>query len=373
VRRPPGVWCPVRSRLRERRSASPGVAWWVVLLASSVASAAAPAGWQLGGRTAERYGAEVDSQVKHGGQASARLFARDPSPDGLGQLAQRLDASEFAGARVRLAGWVRTRGVTGWSALWLRVSGERRVLAFDNMQNRALRGDSEWTRLQIVLEVPKEAVRLAYGLSLQGGGSAWLDDLSLERVEASVPLTPNLLEGPSAPENLDLEREGVEPWFLSGSARADYSLDQVTTPVHGGARALALTPRVSAPRGYGVAMQAFDARPWRGRRVRVAAFLKTSQVSGRGDFWARAQGSDSPDDGPGLSSAWSRLAATQDWTRAELVFDVPEDALELQLGAGIQGPGRLWIDDVKVEAVSRSVPLAPALPRTPVNPNFEER
>jgi hypothetical protein len=344
-----------------------------VLLLSSLARGAVPPGWRLGGDEAERYRAEVDRTVSHAGKASVRLFSVETSADGAARLGQRLDAGDFAGARIRLAGWVRTKGVSGRSALWLRVSGQHRVLAFDNMQQRGLRGDSEWTRLEIVLDAPKESVRLSYGLSLQGPGSAWLDDVSLERVDASVPLSPNLLEGPAAPENLDLEQAGVEPWFLSGGARAEYSLEQVASPVHGGAKALALKPTASSPHGYGVAMQAFDAKPWRGKRVRVAAFIKTSQVTARGDFWARAQGNDSPDDGPGLSSASVALPPTADWVRFELVFEVPEDALDVQLGAGIQGPGQLWIDDVKVEAVSRSVPLAPALPKVPVNPSFEER
>jgi hypothetical protein len=321
----------------------------------------------------ERYRAEVDRTVSHSGEASVRLFSVEPSADGTASLGQRLDASDFAGARVRLSGWVRTRGVSGWSALWLRVSGERRVLAFDNMQHRGLRGDTEWTRLEVVLDAPKESVRLLYGLSLQGPGSAWLDDLSLERVDASVPLSPNLAEGPAAPENLDLEQAGVEPWFLSGGAKAEYSLEQVASPVHGGAKALALRPTVSSPHGYGVAMQDFDAKPWRGKRVRIAAFIKTSKVTARGDFWARAQGNDSPDDGPGLSSASTVLPPATDWARFELVFEVPEDARDVQFGAGIQGPGQLWLDDVKVEVVPRSVPLAPALPKVPVNPTFEEK
>lgn len=344
-----------------------------VLLFSSLALGGVPPGWRLGGPEAERYRAEVDRAVTHSGKASARLSSLEPSADGAVHLSQRIDASEFAGGRVRLSGWVRTRGVTGWSALWLRVTGERRLLAFDNMQHRGLRGDTEWTRLEIVLDAPKESARLTYGLSLQGAGSAWLDDLSLERVDASVPLSPNLVEGPAAPENLDVEQAGVEPWFLSGGARAEYALEQVTSPVHGGAKALALRPTVKSPRGYGVAMQAFDAKPWRGKRVRIAAFIRTSQVTARGDFWARAQGNDSPDDGPGLSSATTPLPPTTDWARFELVFEVPDDARDVQFGAGIQGPGQLWLDDVRVEVVPRSVPLAPALPKVPVNPTFEEK
>lgn len=345
----------------------------VTALFSTLAPGGVPPGWRLGGPEVERYRAEVDRTVKHGGQASARLFSVEASPDGAVSLAQRLDASELAGGRLRLSGWVRTRGVTGWSALWLRVSGEHRVLAYDNMQNRALRGDTDWTRLEIVLDAPKESVRLNYGLSLQGSGNAWLDDVKLERVDASVPLTLNLLEGPAAPENLDLEQAGVVPWFLSGGARAEYSMEQVSSPVHGGLKALALTPTVSSPHGYGVVMQTFDAKPWRGKRVRIAAFIKTAQVTARGDFWGRAQGPDSPDDGPGLSAASTGLAPTADWGRYELVFEVPDDAVEVQFGAGIQGPGQLWVDDVKVEAVPRSVPLAPALSKVPVNPTFEEK
>ncbi len=172
--------------------------------------------------------------------------------------------------------------------------------------------------------------------------------------------------------NLDGENDDLGPWFVTGSAQSDYALRQVSDVVHGGKRALHLSPKAAVPDGYGVALQHVTSKPWLGKRVRISAFIQTENVVARGDFWARAQGADSPPDGPGLSWATTALKPTSAWARYVLVLDIPMSAVALQFGAGIQGPGQLWIDDVTLEPVSRSTPRAPELPTAPRNASFED-
>jgi hypothetical protein len=90
----------------------------------------------------------------------------------------------------------------------MRVDGPKRAvtLALDNMQNRPIRGTTDWTRYEVVLDVPAEGVAIAYGTLLEGAGSVWVDDVSLEVVDASVATTSKE-SSPSAPkpQNLDFE------------------------------------------------------------------------------------------------------------------------------------------------------------------------
>jgi hypothetical protein len=71
-----------------------------------------------------------------------------------------------------LAGYLKTRDVEDWCGIWLRVDGPSRLLAFDNMQPRAVKGTNDWTRHEVVLDVPEAAVRLAFGSVLKGAGQA---------------------------------------------------------------------------------------------------------------------------------------------------------------------------------------------------------
>ena len=88
--------------------------------------------------------------------------------------------SDYRGQRVRLSAWVKTKNA-GRANLWMRVDGANsKVLAFDNLPNRPESGTLGWHRQEIVLLVPQRAVLIAFGLSLEGHGQAWLYDVSLE-------------------------------------------------------------------------------------------------------------------------------------------------------------------------------------------------
>jgi hypothetical protein len=79
------------------------------------------------------------------------------------------------------------------------------------MQDRGIRGTTEWTRHDVVLDVADDAESLHYGLLHAGGpGSTWLDGASLEIVDKKIDVTgKNMHPSPSArpmqPSNLDLD------------------------------------------------------------------------------------------------------------------------------------------------------------------------
>jgi hypothetical protein len=81
--------------------------------------------------------------------------------------------------------------------MWFRVDGEKqKSLSFDNMQDRAIKGTNEWKKYEIVLDVPKNSVRIAYGVLVSGEGTVWMDDLNFEVVSKDVPLTKKRLNKP---------------------------------------------------------------------------------------------------------------------------------------------------------------------------------
>lgn len=180
-----------------------------IVAATAASRAETPKGWLPAGSRPKDYKMSVDRTVVHGGKASALLKSAVSAPGGFGTLMQTCKADAFRGKRVRMSGYARSQDVKTWAGLWMRVDGPRgEPLAFDNMQDRALKGTSDWQKYEIVLDVPESAQEMAFGLLLTGAGQVWIDDLSFEVVGKDVPTTGPKPSNqvPPAPANLDFEQ-----------------------------------------------------------------------------------------------------------------------------------------------------------------------
>jgi hypothetical protein len=179
----------------------------LLLLASSAAFATAPKGWLLSGDDAREYESGIDHTISHRGGTSGFLRARVAEPRGFGTLMQQFNPEAYRGKRVRFSATLRSVGVTGWAGLWMRVDTEQRpAVAFDNMEDRAVRGNTDWTAYEVVLDVAPDASDLAFGVLVVGGGEVWMDDVRIEAVSTSVPTTGRRGGGqvlPGQPEKLD--------------------------------------------------------------------------------------------------------------------------------------------------------------------------
>jgi hypothetical protein len=172
----------------------------------------APAGWFHNGKKSEMYIVGVDSTQTWGGMPSAYVESRAASvEDGFGGMMQTTAAENYAGKRVRLSGWVKTENANeGGGHLWLRIDGEERgkMLGFDNMGNRAVKGNTDWQEASIVLDVPQGSAALAYGFFVSGGGKMWVNGQKIEEVGPDVPTT-NMLDKkpvlPTTPRNLGFD------------------------------------------------------------------------------------------------------------------------------------------------------------------------
>ena len=119
--------------------------------------------------------------MKHSGAASARLESTANRVLGFGTMMQNFAPTRYLNTRLRMSGWVRSRDVEQWAGLWMRVDGpeSNRSLSFDNMSDRPITKDTDWTEYSIVLDVPGDATNIAFGVLLTGTGTVWLDDLGM--------------------------------------------------------------------------------------------------------------------------------------------------------------------------------------------------
>lgn len=177
------------------------IGFMFLLAAAWMAFAAAPTGWFLAGSKPANYDTGLDPASSFAGFPSAYLKSKGDSQDGFGTLMQGFAATNYLGKRIRLSAYVKSQDVTRSAGLWMRVDGkgeQAKVLSFDNMGDRPIKGTTGWQRYEVVLDVPDSAVDIAFGMLLNGPGEIWLNSADIESVSTSVPITSHT---PSAPSN----------------------------------------------------------------------------------------------------------------------------------------------------------------------------
>jgi hypothetical protein len=121
---------------------------------------------------------------------------------------QEVSASKYLGKRVRLSAITKTEDVQDWAGIWMRVDKETKVLAFDNMEDRPLTGNSGWQNREVVLDVSPDATRIAFGVLLSGVGTVWLNSVKVEVVGPEIPVTGiNSFRHHAEPENLTFDQK----------------------------------------------------------------------------------------------------------------------------------------------------------------------
>ncbi len=116
---------------------------------------------------------------------------------------QRVKAGAYRNRRIRLTGWLFPEKTSGGAALWLRVDMPNGDYILDNMlELKPQDARSKWMKVEIVAQVPSDALGISFGPRMKGAGQVWTDDLSLATVPDSVPTTTierrKLGKGPAA-------------------------------------------------------------------------------------------------------------------------------------------------------------------------------
>lgn len=156
-----------------------------MFLTNRKANAQTVNGWFLAGDKPKSYTIGLDKSIFKSGNSSAFLKSTDKKIDGFGTLMQTCNAKDFLGKRVKMTAYVKSENVMRWAGMWLRVDSKaaQKAVSFDNMQDRPIKGTSDWIKCEIILDVPEESGTLNYGILLSGTGKVWFDDLTFEIVD----------------------------------------------------------------------------------------------------------------------------------------------------------------------------------------------
>jgi C-terminal processing protease CtpA/Prc len=158
----------------------------------------------------------------------------------------------------------------------------------------------------------------------------------------SAPANPGFEEGAPA----------LTGWGFRGEPAYAFALD--SADAREGRWAVRVTGQGGgAPGAFGNLLQRVDAAPYRGRRVRYRAWVRTELAPGPSwmGIWMRV---DRPGGAVGFFDNMEGRAITgrTGWTQYEVAGEVAADAEALYLGALLVGTGQGWVDAASLEAGS---------------------
>ena len=291
-------------------------------------------------------------------------------------LYQTFDASLYQGKRVKLSASVKTKSVVNQSGLSLAVyDGSNRALTRDNMANRPISGTVDWTKHDLVLDVPEHALKITIGAWTKGTGSIWMSQLTLEETGLDISRTDNYTLGCrgiwwTQPLNLDLALDedvanniykgfvGPQPraWLRWGTEGNFYEAGANSEVVYSGQRSGCVRSlKDVSTDDYVLLSQKFCATAYRGKRVRFSAYVKTADSSYQRGLQMAVM--DIDQNNLELQNTFDLDGVEHDWLKRYIVMDVPNFGGVFSIGAHLSGRGALWFDEAKFEIVELDTPL----------------
>lgn len=179
----------------------------------------------------------------------------------------------------------------------------------------------------------------------------------------SEPPAPPVVAPISASlDNLDFEQGelGQEPagWHVPQPVREKgYRAMTVADHPESGARCAVLSApeKPPGPEEFGNLMRSVDATPYRGKRVRFRAAVRTEGkdgAPGRAQLWVRV---DRNGGGMGFfDNMGDRPITSATWGRYEIVGDVAPDAQGVSLGMILTAGSRAWLDSASFEVLGEA-------------------
>lgn len=183
----------------------------IIILALMLLSFDLPLGWVKAGNKPNSYEMGIEKDLERNGNNVATIKSIKDNIEGFGSLMQNILPGNFIGNRIKMTGYMKTKDVADWAGFWLRVDefDNSQPLSFDNMGNRSIKGTNDWTKYEIVVDVPLSSSNIAFGALLSGTGQIWFDNIEFEIVDNTVPTTGNgnqHLMPNNVPTNLDFEK-----------------------------------------------------------------------------------------------------------------------------------------------------------------------
>lgn len=144
--------------------------------------------WFKAGDKPNSYRVSLDNSIFQNGNKSAYMESIESEINGFGTLMQTCSADKYLGKKVRMSGFIKTENISNWVGMWLRIDPIKSPSSeyFDNMRDRQIKGTTNWTKYEIVLDIPINSNSMNFGVLINGTGKVWFDNLSFEVLGESI-------------------------------------------------------------------------------------------------------------------------------------------------------------------------------------------
>jgi len=291
-------------------------------------------------RLGAQFACGMDANVQRSGWPTRFVKSDSAKPTEQGDLFRQADVRPFLGKRIRLSAYLKSQDLTNWAGLGMVVLTGNRWDRFDTTSNqlldktsnRPIFGTMDWTKMEIVTDIPKTATRMMIGMQMKGAGQLWLDGAQIEVVGDDVAVT-----------------DDRTPHLYSDYA-PKYSLAMDPDTQREGHPTICVTshdPPASAHSWFGVEDR--DPSALAGHRVRLSAWMKSSG-GGSEHLSLVAALPKVPDKEIDNEAGKMAHPLSGQWRKYEVTGVVPAAAQGLVQGIFIFGNAeKVWIDDMKVE------------------------
>jgi hypothetical protein len=327
-----------------------------------------PKHWRSEGANTEKYAIGLDEITPYNDKPSLLIESSDADPEDYFRLYQAVNLTDWHGQRLRVTGFFKTDSVVSHGVISISVyTQSNEFLAYDAMIDRSLRGNNEWQKLETVFDVPSNARFVYFGPTLWGPGKLWTAEFQVEVVSHDVPRTD--LHGhvellADGPIDLDIpeissgsQREyfkAARGWCYDRSPKALYSYERAQNAL-GDLAAWTITSKgkqepvnTDLDPGVGTIMQTFSAVPYRGKKIKFSAQIKSEDCNDRCGLVLMIQGP---------FYRWLSIATmqedaatgTSDWQKYTRILEVSEQAYSIAIWLQLNGGGKGWFSDIRVE------------------------
>lgn len=167
-------------------------------------------------------------------------------------------------------------------------------------------------------------------------------------------------------------------WFITGDAPGEATHDYeigVDPDLTYKKRPCVTIKAKPNPSEFAALAQQIKAESYHGKRLRFSAALRSQDLKNRAALFMRISGAN------GKLLAFDNMrdrfiTGTIEWEHHHIVLDVAEEAEDIVFGFLLSLDGQVWMADVQLETVDRTVPTTDILeeiaPYFPVNLDFEE-
>ena len=146
-----------------------------------------PRDWLLRGTGPSSYDVNIDRREVFAGLNSVRLASHDKNVANTksASLMQSILADPWAGQRVEFSVRTKAAGFRQHVDTWIRATDRgKAVIAYGHVESTYDKTD--WIKRTVVMDIPSEASEIAYGVSLYGVGTLWIDAARLTAVDNTV-------------------------------------------------------------------------------------------------------------------------------------------------------------------------------------------